>query len=347
MKKALFLLSLLGTMSVAHADVAWEHRGTIKLGNSKPMVYFSLKNEWSDQKHRTALAFDATRAVQSMIPANPKAVKGTMQVIERLDDDRILFSSDLNKSYIDEPYRSLKSRLRLNFWEALGSNLSATDVPELTLAQRQRLGQEIRSVIAPFTRKIVKTYFRALPEKRTINGMNSRGYRYTTMINTSGGKGGNEWLRFASEWWLADEQGTDTEVRSFIQSANKIQADAGGLTASMWLNEMMPIYWEAAPQEAHQAMASLVGEPGSQNYGFQGTPMQFYMTISPPPMEAMAMGGDVRVAIELSKRDTASVDQTVFDAPTGYKKIDIEPFLGMARNMIKRGKDELEKAIEY
>lgn len=347
MKKALLLLPLLGMVSAARADVAWEHRGTVQIGDAKPLVHFALRNQWSNQKHRAAFTFDATKAVNMMAPMNPKPVRGEVQIIERLDDDRILLSSDLNKSYIEEPYASLRGRLRLNFWEALGSDLSANDIPSLTLAQRQRLGREIRGVLGPVTRKISRTYFRALPESKLINGLNSRGYRFTSMVNVSGSKNGNEWVRFAAEWWVADEQITDSEIRSFTQSANKLKNDSGGHTASMWLNEMAPIYWEAAPEAAHQALATLIGQPGSPNYGFQGTPVQFYMTFSPPPIASMGMGGDIRVAIQLTKRETTAVDQTLFNAPTGYQKVAIEPFLKMGQNLIKKGKSELDKALDY
>jgi hypothetical protein len=364
MKKALLSLALLGTSGlgasgIAHADVTWEHRGTLKLGTT-PLAYFSMKNAWSGQKHHTSVVVDATKIASELGMADmasaamgnlgasgkPKQVRGEFQVIERLDDDRIIMSSPGIKSYIDEPYKNLKGRLRLNFWEALGSDLSAEEVPELTPQQRARLGQEMRAVISPLTRKLTRTYFRALPEKRTISGMSSHGYRFTSMVNVSPEKSQGEWVRTVAEWWLADEVASDDEIRAFTQSANEIHKAGGGPTASMWLNEQMPVMWEAMPVEAHQALATLIGAPGSSKYGFQGTPMQLFVTVSPPPVAQMAIGGDVRFSVVLSKRDTSSIDSAAFEAPTGSERIEVEPFLGMARNLMKMGKGELDKLLK-
>ncbi|RYG63787.1 hypothetical protein EON80_20520, partial [bacterium] len=321
MKKDLFLLALLGTAGaaasgVAHADVAWEHRGTIKLGK-EPVAYLSLKNEWSGQKHRASLLFDASKFAKEMSFSadGPQKARGEFHIVERLDDDRLILSSPDSKSYIDEPYKSLKGRLRLNFWEALGSDLSATDVPELTPAQRARLGQELRGVITPLTKSKSRTYFRAIPEKKTINGLNSRGYRFTSMVNVSTDKNAPEWIRTSAEWWLADEQATDEEIRDFTQAVNAIKKDSGGPTASMWINEYTPVLWEAMPVEAHQALASIIGAPDSAKYGFQGTPVRFYVTVSPPPAAEIGMGGSLRFALELSKRSTTAVDTTLFEPP--------------------------------
>ncbi|HEX9997695.1 MAG TPA: hypothetical protein VGB45_11170 [Abditibacterium sp.] len=346
MKKILFLLPLLAFGGAARADVAWEHRGTVKIGNSSPLVYFLLKNEWSGQKHRAAFTVDASKAFNAMAPSNSKPVRANVQMIENLADDRLILGSLDSKTFIDEPYKSLKGRLRLNFWEALGSDLSPTEVPQLTRAQRARLGQEIRAVVSPFTRKVMRTYFRALPEKRTINGLVSRGYRFTSMVNVATKKGSQEWVRANAEWWLADAQTGDDEIRAFTQSANQIKIDGGGPTASMWLNEQFPIIWEAAPVEMHQALASLIGDSAGANFGYQGTPVQFFLTVSPPPVAQMGIGGDFRFAVELTKRDTANVDTTLFNAPADAKRIEIEPFLGVARNFIKMGRGQLEKMLD-
>lgn len=347
MKNAFFLLSLLGMTSAARADVAWEHRGTVKIGAGKPLAFMLLKNEWSGQKHRTALTFDASKAFNLTAASSVPSARAQVQIIERLDDDRILLSLPDNKIYIDEPYKSLKSRLRLNFWEAFGSDLSPDDIPELTPAQRQRLGREIAAVISPLTRKFTRTYFRALPTPRTINGLSSRGYRYSMMVNSSLEKKNPQWVRTTAEWWIADEVAGDAEVRAFTQSANQIKTEGGGITASMWINEYYPILWQAAPPEARQALASLIGESASPRFGFQGTPMQFFVTVSLPPMLQMEMGGDVRLALELTKRDTTAVDAALFEAPSGSEKIAIEPFLGTARNLIKMGRGQIDKLLDY
>ncbi len=357
MKKSLLLVVLAGAgvttpaamlpsqAPAARADVAWNHVGSVKIGNT-PLVSFSMQNQWSGTNHRTAFNVDATPVAKVLgAPSNVPA-RGGLQIIERLDADRLIISSPQTPSYIDEPYKSLKSRLRLNFWEALGSNLSADNIPQLTTEQRQRLGQEIRAVLTPFTKNISRTYFRAIPGTRTIGGLESRGYRYTSMVNVSTVKARPEWVRFAAEWWLAEGLAGDEEIRSFTQSANNIKNDAGPTTASMWANEYGPVMWEAAPEEAHQALASLLGAPESSNYGFQGTPVQFFATISGPPAMQMAMGGDIKIALELKNRHTNPTEATVFEAPTGGQRVEIEPFLGMARNFIRRGRTELEKMMK-
>lgn len=346
MKIAPLLVALLGMASAARADVAWEHRGTVTIGAGKPVAFLLLKNEWSGQKHRTALTFDATKAARLMGQAGGKPVRAQMQLIERLDDDRVLLSLPDNKTYIDEPYKSIKGRLRLNFWEALGSDLTANDIPELTPAQRARLGQELRAVISPLTRKNTRTYFRALPERRTIGGLASRGYRYTSLINFSAKKSEPQWVRTAAEWWIADEVAGDEEIRTFTQNASALKAEGGGSTASMWLNEWAPVLWQAAPPEAHQALASFIGETSSPRFGFQGTPVRFTATVSLPPAAQMGLGGDIRLNLNLTRRDTASVDSALFEAPGGSQKVAIEPFLGIARNFIKMGRGQIDRMLD-
>jgi hypothetical protein len=345
MKNAFFLLPLLAMATAARADVAWEHRGTVTIGTGSPVAFMLLKNEWSGSNHRAALTLDATKAASMMGPFNNKPVRAQVNLIERLDDDRILLSLPDNKTYVDEPLKSLKGRLRLNFWEALGADLSPSDIPELTLAQRQRLGREIAGLVSPLTRKFTRNYFRALPEKRTIGGLSSRGYRFVSLTNFSAKKSEPQWVRTTAEWWLADELEGDQEIRAFTQNANQSRG-SGGTTASMWLNEMPQILWQAAPPQMHEALASLVGESSSSGFGFTGTPVQFFVTVTPPPSMQMALGGEVRLALQLTKRDSAPLDSTIFEAPGGHEKVAIEPFLGMARNVIKMGRTEIDKMLK-
>lgn len=348
MKKSPVLFVVLAGLSVAtspaRADVAWNHVGSIKIGKT-PLVSFTMQNQWSGANHRTAFSVDASKMVKTIAPSNTQAARGEVQIIERLDSDRLIISSPQSKNYIEEPYQSLKGRLRLNFWEALGSNLSADNIPELTPEQRRRLGQELRAVLTPFTKSVTRTYFRAMPNRRVINGLSSRGYRLTTTVNVSGQKNRPEWVRAAAEWWLADGLAGDEEIRTFTQNANRIKGEGGPRTASMWINEYAPVLWQAAPEEAHRALASLIGAPESRNYGFQGTPVQLFMTISGPPAMAMGMGGDLKFAIELKNRHTLATNSALFEAPQGAQRIEIEPFLGVARNFIKMGRGQIEKMM--
>ncbi len=347
MKKSLLSLAVLTGLAAnapqSRADVAWNHVGSVKIGNA-PVLTFSLQNQWSGSDHRARLSVDATKVAASMGAPMSQPARGEFQVIERLDADRLIISSPQSKNYIDEPYKSLKSRLRLNFWEALGSNLSPNDIPELSPAQRERLGQEIRALITPLTKNFSRTYFRALPNTRVINGLSSRGYRYTSLVNASGDKKRPQWVRANAEWWLAEGLAGDEEIRAFTQTANNLKS--GPKTASMWANEYLPVAWEAAPEEAHQALASMIGAPTSQNYGFRGTPVQFFVTISAPPAMGMAMGGDLKFALELKDRSTNGVAPALFEAPTGATRIEIEPFLGVARNFIKMSRGQIEQMMK-
>lgn len=356
MKKVVTTLSLLalaGTLGshTARADVTWEHGGKVTIGDKKPetVLNFYMRNVWKGQRQRSSVFVDAS-VLEKMAPAGamseipmaggaPK--KGEVVMVQRLDDDRILGWSPQARQYIDEPLRSLPKRLRLNVWEKLDPSISATDIPQLTPEQRARLGAEVRAAVSPITKKLTRFYFRPLPEKRVINGMNSHGYRLTAMIN-----GGSEgWVRISSEWWLADEMPGDEEVRSFVQSAFQIKKEVGGPTASMWLNEIPYVVLAAFPKEFHQAWHSFVGEQSTTSYGFQGTPVQFFLTVTPPPVARM-MTGDIRLTVELKKRDTTAVDDTLFDAPKDYKRVEIEPFLKMAENGMKMAQDELQKKME-
>ncbi len=339
MKKSITLAAILGVATIGRADVTWEHVGSVRMGDAKkPAATLQMTNQWSGQRHRTSLSYDATA-----MGAPAKEGKGFVTAIQRFDDDRLIWSSSADKKYMDEPLKGLPGRFRINFWKNLDPKLSPDEIPALTLEQRRRLGQEVRAAVSPFTKKLLKTYFRALPEQRTINGMTTRGYRLTQLVNTAGTKGGQEWMKIAAEWWLADTLPGDEEVRAFAHTVQTWKKEAGGPTVSMWINEILPIAWQATPDEFHQALQSLMGSPDSPSYGFQGTPVQLYLTVSPPPMQAMAMGGEVHFALELKKREVAPVAATLFDAPTGYQRVELEPLLKKMRDFVEKGE---KKAAE-
>jgi hypothetical protein len=185
-----------------------------------------------------------------------------------------------------------------------------------------------------------------MPNRRTINGIPSRGYRFTSAVNVSTQKNRPEWARVAAEWWLSEGLAGDEEIRAFTQNANQLKSEGGPKTASMWANEYLPVLWQAAPDQAHQALASMIGTPGSRNYGFQGTPVQFFVTISAPPLVQMGMGGDIKFALELKHRHTNAAAPTLFEAPSAGQRIEIEPFLGIARNFIKMGRGQIEQMMK-
>ena len=361
MKNSLFavLLGVSALASTAHADVSWRHTGRVTVGGT-PVVNFDFRNQWSGDRHRATLSVDAAKGAATFGMPTGNASKAEVSIIERLNDDRLLLvfpdikANTTTTSFVDEPYSTLRKRLRFDFFEGAADKELSTELPpELTPAQRQRLGRELRAVLEPFSRKTSRQYFRALPQIRTINGVKSRGYRYTSAFNTATftraagmtGKGQDTWMRATAEWWLAEEQPGDSEIRAFTTRANNLKTEGGPATVSMWLNEYLPVLWEASPREAHAALASLVGEMGTPGFGFRGTPVQFFATITPPPVQAFAVG-DVRFALELKNNHQTPIDEAVFQAPAGAKRQPIEPFLQMTRNAIRQNRAKMEGLMD-
>ena len=348
-KSPIFLLgaTLLSGLA-ARADVSWQHAGSIS-ANGQTLATFTFGNSWSGANHRALIKYDATKmadmgAMMGGPMATDSMAKGQFSLIERLDDDRLLVAVPAADSYIDEPYSTLKARLRLNIWEGIDPSLSKGEIPELTAVQRERLGHELRASLSPLTRRLTRIYFRALPNRRVIAGLNCRGYRYTTLVNTSGSKTGNGWSRFAAEWWLADALPGDQEIIDFTQRANTIKAQ-GPLTQSMWANEYFPVLWQAAPPEVHRALESMIGYEGAQNYGFQGTPTQFVVTGTIPTAKGKAKPSTFRFALDLKARNQNAVAPANFAAPANLKRQPIEPFLQLVKNGMRELRAQAEKSL--
>ena len=339
----------------AQADVSWQHTGRISVGtgaSAQTLATFDFNNQWSGANHRTFLQYDATSmADDAMMMGAPMAddtmAKNELTFIERLDDDRLILAAPAAQSYIDEPYSTLKSRLRFDIWEGLDPTLGNTEIPELTKEQRERLGHELRASLSPFTQRLTRVFYRALPNRRTIQGLNCKGYRFSMLVNVSGKATGADWARLNAEWWLADTLPGDQEITDFTQRANKIKGE-GPLTQSMWANEYFPVLWEVAPPELHSALRSLVGYEGNSDYGFQGTPVQFFVTAQAPKNPSMMNKGSetVRFALELKDRSTSGVDAAIFEAPTGLKKQPIEPALQLMKNFIAQQREEIQKSLD-
>lgn len=342
----------------ARADVSWQHTGRVTAttpGGNETLLTFNFDNSWSGANHRAHFKYDASAlADDGMIDSTmtlgdatqASMARGELNVIERLDDDSLVVSVPTANTYVEEPYSMLKERLRLNIWQGLDSSLDKGDIPELTQEQRARLGHELRALYSPFTRRLTRTFFRQLPNRRVIKGLNCRGYRYTTLVNVSGKPGGNGWTKLAAEWWLADVMPGDQEIGDFTQRANKLKTDGGPPTNSMWLNEYAPVLWQVAPPELHRALQSLVGYEESATYGFAGTPAQFFVTFTLPKTAYTSDGQAVRVVLELQSRTQTSVAPAIFQTPTTLKRQPIEPLLKLAQNGIKQMNQEINKALD-
>ena len=340
---ALFCAALAGS---ARADVTWEHTAQVSLGTGTPVVTMNLRNDWSGQNHRARLSFDA-----SAMGAGAQG-RGTVDVIERLGDDRLVLSlrNPTNTGaafYVDEPYTTLQERLRINFFEAFDPQFAAhaEPVPALTDEQRKRLGQELRAYIKPFQQQFSRQYFRALDEKRTINGLECRGYRYTSItLVPKKVAGSDQSVRMESEFWIASNQPGDDEIASFTTAANKLKS--GPQTVSMWLNEAFPILAEAMPDETQNAIAALIGRKGEANYGFRGTPVQFFVTVKLPPDGAPMPGMDsIRFAANLTRHSNDPIPARAFASPIDGTHIELQPFLDVVKNGLKQARQKLQQGM--
>lgn len=346
-------LSLLFFGALAHADVTWEHTASVSIGGSLPLVSFNMRNDWSGQNHRARLSFDATGvagAFGGMNSGGPPP-RGTVDVIERLGDDRLVFAfrNPTNSGvsqYVDEPYSTLQNRLRLNFFEALDPRFAANadSVPQLTPDQRRRLGQELRAFYKPISDLYSRQYFRTLPQTRTIGGLECRGYRFTSLsrVPKSAGAGSQAWVRMASEFWISRDQPGDDEITSFTTQANGLKS--GGPTVSMWLNEAFPILAESMPDEQQNAIAALIGRQGDANFGFRGTPVRFSITVTPPPAAQLGVG-DIRFQAQLARRSNEPIPPSAFALPSSGTRVQIEPFLQIMRNGIKQGRQQIQQGL--
>ncbi len=355
MQKPIFLgaLALSSLAGIARADVTWEHTATVSMGNSKPVAMLTLRNDWSGDNHRARFSFNAAPGGSTMSGMSGAAARGTVDVIERLGDDKLIFALRNAQNtgvtnYVEEPYSTLQNRLRLNFFEALDPAFAANaePVPALTDAQRRRLGQELRAYTKPFTQALQRQYFRALPQTRTINGLVSRGFRYTTLSKVPdymGTGGSQQWTRTASEFWIASSQDGDNEILSFTQRANELKS--GAPTVSMWINEILPIIAESMPEESQSFVAALIGRQDDPNYGFKGTLTQFAFTITPPPVAQMMTGGEIRVRADLKRRSNDPIPARAFASPTDGERTEIEPFLKSARDAIQQGRDLIKNQM--
>lgn len=348
MKRSLLLCSIaLLSCATARADVTWEHTLSVRMGQShQPLAQGHFKNSITAQNYRYDMRIDlkgfAPASFGAMTAAAPgssaPACKPTapdkldITSIHRLGDDTVLTFSSMEKVCYTDTLGDLMRKMRLDPWKKLAPRLSTEPAPSLTQAQRDRLGAEVRSATRPFLKKVMCTYFRPLPNKRTFDGLEGRGYRMTWLLN-AGGMHHEQWMRVAFEWWLANPQPGDEAIDQYKKATLEKRAalNLSWPTTSFWLNEMLPVWWACAPQELHQALATVRPPDGS----FTGTPLRFHMTVEPPALYGMMMGGAVRIDLELTKRSNDTIPATMFEAPADYPK---KPF--------KSPWEELEKLFK-
>lgn len=355
----------------AHADLTWEHSGSVSISSMKqPVFKFKLFTNLTPQRSRFMFKYDATSLSGVMPGGMPKGLPGSyptsgdamtistlvapapsnaqvkpglegnhlvgsVVLVQRFDDGKFIGYTSLSKQYVNESIKDMMTKYRFDPWKSMAPKLSNNEPPGLTTEQRMRLGAEVRAVIAPFLGRMLKTYFRPLPEKRTFNGVEGQGYRLTMLMN--GGnpmQGENDWGRLSAEWWVAGTLPGDEVVAQMREAAIKIMGRDPKSSTSMWLNEMPQVAWAMMPEEFHQALYTLTPRPDapvdSDEFKRAYMPLHMAMTITPPPsMRAKTGGKDetLRMEMNLVRRGEEVLPDRIWDAPADYKRVPLEDIM--------------------
>ena len=340
MKRIALLTALAATTvaTTARADVSWEHKATIRI-SSLPLSLANLKmyTNYGQDRARVLVKYTIPLMPSSAIPPSTwkgsgvppqlqlKRVSnaGSFGLVQRIDDDRLVAYDSQTGAYVDESLSGTMRRLIGDPFKTTDPALSAEETPELTEAQRRRLGREIRAYIQPATKRFSRTYFRALPQTRTFGGIEGRGFRLVQkfLVPKSMGGGPNDSMQIAFEWWLAGDLPGDEMIRGAQMRAMEKMKAIGYPSKSMWAAETNRVLVYALPEAALDAIRTLAPGPGFS--GFGGTPLQMDMTIAP----SMGMGvtDNVRASVSLVSRNTYELPARVWDAPADYKKVDLAP----------------------
>lgn len=289
------------------------------MGASMPMETFApLKNgaPINKQMHPSA----------DEMPANP--LVGSVTVVQRFDDQKFLSYSSFTKDYMEETFKDLLDKSRFDPWRKLAPKLSKETPPAFTPEQRTRLGAEVRAVLSPFTKMLMKTYFRALPEKRTFNGIEGQGYRYTTLFNVEPSlMGAGKWARFSAEWWVAGDLPGDDVFGQLHEAALKTVGRDVKSSTSMWMNETPRVMWEMLPEEFHMATSTMFPRPDTPDDSpeWKRSHMPLYGAITIEPPAGMAGKDEVlHIETKLVRRSVESLPEHIWNAPIGYKRKPIE-----------------------
>ena len=260
------------------------------------------------------------------MPVNP--LIGSMTIVQRFDDQKFISYSSFSKEYVNETFKDILEKSRLDPWRKLAPKLSKEAPPSFTPEQRARLGAEVRAVVMPFMKTMVKTYFRPLTEKRTFDSMEGQGYRFTALFNTEPSfTGAGKWARLSAEWWIAGALPGDEVFGQLHSAALKTVGRDRQRSTSIWLNEMPWVMWEMLPEELHSAAYTLVPpmDTPEDSPEFQRAHMPLYaaLTIEPPAGMA-AKNEDLRIEMKLIRRGIGSLPAHIWEAPIGYKRKPIE-----------------------
>ncbi len=289
------------------------------VGSSMPMETFAPLKGGPKLKQMKAPA-------KEEMPVNP--LVGSMTIVQRFDDQKFISYSSLTKDYVEENFKDLLEKSRLDPWRKLAPKLSKEAPPSFTPEQRARLGAEVRAVIMPFMKTMMKTYFRPLSEKRTFDGVEGQGYRFTALLNTEPSfTGSGKWARVTMEWWIAGELPGDEVFGQLHSAAIKTVGRDRQRSSSMWMNEMPWVMWEMLPEELHSAAYTMMPplDTPEDSPEFQHSHMPLYgaLTIEPPAGMA-AKNENLRIEMKLVRRGVDSLPTHIWDAPAGYKRKPME-----------------------
>lgn len=366
---------------VAHADLTWEHTGSVRFSSMKqPLMKFKSFTNMTSQRSRVLFKYDVSNALgalpEGMAPPMPggfpgapmgtsmpmetaaarKAAKapilgqmqamdempmnplqGSVTFVQRFDDGQFLGFTSFTKQYVGEPIKDMIEKTRFDPWKKLAPKLSKEEPPSFSPEQRARLGAEVRALIWPFLKSNIKTYFRTLPEKRTFNGIDGQGYRFTAMFNTEPPFSGKEnWMRMAAEWWIADYQAGDETVGLLREAAAKTVGRERKGSTSIWMNEMPWVMWEMMPEEIHQAAYTLMPRPDAavESTEFRRANMPLYMAFTmAPPATMKAKTGDLRMEMKLTRRSLETLPDRVWQVPADYKRVPLDDIMKQFEKM--------------
>ena len=309
----------------ARADLLWEHTATFRTSLSpKSLGQVKMYNTWTPTRHRLLLKYSASPQAAREMGGMPFSSSGQLGIVQRLDDDRVLAYDSQTKQYVSHSRLNLLKRLRFNPWKTLAPKLANENPPELSLEQRARLVDEVAALSQPFYRNSIKTYFRALPNTRTFNGVEGRGYRLTQLINEGGSKKNQSWMRVSVEYYLSSQLAGDSAAEQFNAQAQEVRRGIGPWTNSMWLNEMIALSQIPTDPNLRRAYALLQVPANAPAGAFVGTPLYLSSRVTLPALQR-AQTGDFLFELKLTQRTTTDLPATIFDAPGGYKRYDIDP----------------------
>lgn len=327
-----------GSASVALADVpavSFVYSGSSRMdGAAKPLAKFKVYANVEKGRVRKLVKYVVDFSSMPKPASQPHTIPmpafggyhaGSLgYVIDRDNDKFIAYSSELN-SYVEQPRMALLKQLRFDPFSKVAPQLSKEAPPELTPEQRQRLGQEISVVAHQFLKNNMRVYFRALPGTRKFKALGdtaTHGYRMEILFNASGPGQPAHWGKVSSEWWIADNMPGDDMIRAITAGLFSDWKSVGGISTSMWINESLPVLWEAMPQAFRSAIGTFMPLPPSEKAWYGGT--LAYLTVTTDTRNLKSHHpGVFRTEINLQNRNTAALRDDIFLAPPQYKKQDI------------------------